>query len=144
MFKNKKIYIVFLILILCVVGIYTFEKIDVKKTDVKKEDTIDNGVAFINIFNGNTGKEIEVDNKDDINKILENLKNIEFIKDGSSKDFDGYSFSMNFYDTNMNKIDSVTINSTDTIIYKDYFYKDKSNSIDNDFIKSLFSKYSNN
>ena len=56
MFKNKKIYIVFLILILCVVGIYTFEKIDVKKNDVKKEDTIDNGVAFINIFNGNTGK----------------------------------------------------------------------------------------
>lgn len=139
MFKNKKIYIVFLILILCVVGIYTFKKID-----VKKEDTIDNGVALINIFNGNTGKEIEVDNKDDINKILENLKNIEFVKDGSSKDFDGYSFSMNFYDTNRNKIDSVTINSTDTIIYKDYFYKDKSNSIDNDFIKSLFSKYANN
>lgn len=45
---------------------------------------------------------------------------------------------MNFYDDNMNELDSLTVNSTNTIIYKDYFYIDESDSIDYNFINSLF------
>lgn len=138
MLKNKKVYIVFVIFVLCVIGIYAL-----KKPNIKTADIIDNEVSVIKIFNGNTGKEINVDNKEDINKIIKNLNNAEFKKDKSSKDFDGFSFSMKFYSLDGKEKEIITINSSDTIIYNDYFYKDKNNSIDYDFINSLFSKYTN-
>lgn len=138
MLKNKKVYIVFVIFILCVIGIYAL-----KKPNMKMADIIDNKVSVIKIFNGNTGKEINVDNKEDINKIIKNLNNAELKKDKSSKDFNGFSFSMKFYNLDGKEKEIITINSSDTIIYNDYFYKDKNNSIDYDFINSLFSKYTN-
>ncbi|WP_300385671.1 hypothetical protein [Clostridium sp.] len=137
MFKNKKRYLIFIFSIFCVLSIYYIYN---TKHNVKAED-ITHNISLINIFSGNTGKEINVDNKDDINRIIMNLNNIEFQKDKSSKDFDGYAFAISFYDLKGTKKDSVIINSINTIIYNDYFYKDRNSSIDYDFINGLFNKY---
>jgi hypothetical protein len=141
MYKKKRIYVISIISILCVVCVYYIYS--APKASIKSVDINPNEISIISIFNGNTGKKINIDGKDDINRIITNLNDIDFQKDKSSKDYDGFSFSTDFYDLDGNKIDHVTINSKDTIIYNDYFYKDKNSSIDYDFIGSLFDKYNN-
>ena len=141
MSKKKKIYVASIISIFCVVCVYYIY--NVSKSSSKLLDIKPNEVSIISIFNGNTGKKINIDDESDINRIITNLNDIDFQKDKSSKDYDGFSFSTDFYDLDDNIINHVTINSKDTIIYNDYFYKDKDGSIDYDFIGDLFNKYDN-
>ena len=140
MSKNKKGYLILIVLVLCALGIYY---VYTQRSNDNEENIVSDGITMIKILNGNNGKEIEVNKKDDINKIIDNLKSIDFQKDKSSKDFEGYSFAINLYDIKDNKKYSIGINSEDTIIYDNYFYKSKNSSIDYDIIHSLFGKYDN-
>lgn len=140
MYKKKRIYVVSIIFILCIVCVYYIYS--VPKASILS-DIKPNKISIISIFNGNTGKKITIDDKDDINRIIVNLNDIEFQRDKSSKNYEGFSFATDFYDLDGNIIDHVTINGKDTIIYNDYIYKDKNSSIDYEFIRSLFNKYNN-
>jgi hypothetical protein len=96
-----------------------------------------NKVSEIRIISGNTGKEYEIKGRTDIEHIVDNLNSITFIKDKSSKSYTGFSFSMAMRDKGGKDSWSCIINSTDTIIYNNYFYKDKTSSIDFDYINNL-------
>jgi len=137
MLKNKKIYFILLIFILILIGVYGMNNKTRSKGNIV--DILPTEVSVIKIFNGNNGKEINISEKEDIEKIIKNLNQINFEKD-RKVDTDGFSVSMVIYDLEGNENKSLTINSTDTIIYNDYFYIDKNDSIDHDFIKSLFEK----
>lgn len=137
MFKNKKMYFILFIFILILIGLYSINNKTKSKGNLV--DILPNKVSVIKIFNGSNGKEINVSEKEDIEKIIKNLNQINFEKDRKA-DIDGFSFSIKIYDLEGNENKALTINSTDTIVYDDYFYIDKNNSINYDFIKSLFEK----
>lgn len=143
MFNIKRNYFILLIFILLLGGVYYINNTTKSKgnpLDVYSSDS-SSEVSVINIFNGTNGKEIKVDKKSDITRIIQNLNAIDFEKDKSSKDFDGFGVSINIYNAEGKLNKSFAINSTDTINYNDYFYVDKNKSIDYEFIKGLFEEY---
>lgn len=91
----------------------------------------------IEIFDGNTGKRYKITEQSSIEHIVNNLNSITFVRDKSSKNYSGFSFSTTIKDKNGDSIWNGTINSPDTIIYNEYFYVDKSSSIDYNYIKNL-------
>lgn len=141
MIKSKRKYLILLSLILIIIAIYCANTLS--KPKVKLVDFTSNEVSLINIFNGNTGKEINVDESSDISKIISNLNTIKFVKDISNEDYTGFGFAMDIYDLDGDKSMSITVNAPNLAIYDGYFYKAKSNSIDYNFIEGLFGKYKN-
>lgn len=139
--KAKRNHLIILLSLL-LIGLVIYCGISLLKPKVKLIDFSGEKVSKINIFDGNTGKEIDVDERSDINKIISNLSTIEFVK-GRENNRDGFSFAMIIYDLEGNKKDTITVNHSSFVIYDGYFYKDKSNSIDYEFIASLFKKYKN-
>lgn len=141
MLKSKKDWILIIIVSLFI-GIITYCVYSL--TGERKIVDIDPEiVSKIDVFDGGTGKAISIDGKEDIERVISNLNNITFIKDKSSKEFLGFSFSISIYDNKVRLYKQLVINSNDTIVYKDYFYKDKLKSIDYDYIDSLYEKYDN-
>lgn len=94
-------------------------------------------VASIEIFNGNTGKEYKITEQSSIDHIVKNLNSITYTKDKSSKGYDGFSFATVIKDKDGKELESCIINYTNTIIYKDYFYRDNTSSIDYGYIEKL-------
>ena len=94
-------------------------------------------VSEIEIFDGNTGKRYKITEQSSIEHIVNNLNSITFVKDKSSKNYSGFSFNTTIKDKDGDSIWNGTINSSDTIIYNEYFYIDKSSSVDYNYIKNL-------
>lgn len=94
-------------------------------------------VSSIEIFNGNTGKEYKITEQSSIEHIVKNLNSITFTKEQSSKNYDGFSFATVIKDKDGKELENCTINSLNTIIYKDYFYRDSTSNIDYDYIDKL-------
>ena len=141
MLKNKKVFILIVIVSLFI-GIITYYVCS--STSERKIVDIDPAlVSKIDVFDGGTGESISIDGKEDIERVISNLNDISFIKDKPSKEFSGFRFSTSIYDNQGRLYKQLTINSNDTIVYKDYFYKDKLKSIDYDYIDSLYEKYDN-
>ncbi|OCT16689.1 hypothetical protein A8709_08450 [Paenibacillus pectinilyticus] len=97
-------------------------------------------VSKIIIFNGGTGVELELTNKDDIEHIINNLRGITFQKGKSSFGYMGFSFKTTVYDKKGKPVKQLIINSEDTVRYKGYFYKAKGSLIDYTYIKKKFEK----
>jgi hypothetical protein len=98
-------------------------------------------VSKISVFDGNTGKHIEITERDDIQHILDNLNRITFHKGKLSIGYMGYSFKITVYNNKGKAINRFIINSTDTIRYKGFFYKAHGKPIDYEYIKKLYDKY---
>lgn len=94
-------------------------------------------VSSIHIFDGNTGKSISITNKNNIKHIIKNLNSIIFSKGQLAVWYMGYSFKVTIYKNDESVYKEFIINSKDTIRNGLFFLKDKSNSIDYDYIKRL-------
>ncbi|MDG5789261.1 hypothetical protein QA612_17515 [Evansella sp. AB-P1] len=99
-----------------------------------------NKVSKITIFDGNTGYDIEITDEDQIDHIITNLNAVTFQKGKSSFGYMGYSFRTTIYNQKRKRLKDFIINSNDTIRYKGFFYTDKAQSIDYDYIKDLISE----
>lgn len=95
-------------------------------------------VSKIVIFNGNNGNEIEITDRSEVEHIINNLKSISVKKEKISVGYMGYSYRTTIYQSNDRAYKSFIINSEDTIRKDPFFYKDRSRSIDYNFIKTLF------
>lgn len=100
-------------------------------------------VSKITIFDGGTGMEAIITDEKDINKILEKFTDVTYIKEGSAKGFNGFSFSTKIYDKKGKIYKSFIFNRNNIITYNDYFYKSDESKIDStfiDFVENLFNK----
>ncbi|GMK41303.1 hypothetical protein PCCS19_43590 [Paenibacillus sp. CCS19] len=98
-------------------------------------------MSKIIVFNGSTGKQIEITEPDHIQHIVDNLNGITFHKGKMSLGYMGYSFRTTVYDNKGKVIKRFIINTPDTIRYQGFFYKAPGNQIDYDYIEKLFDHY---
>lgn len=95
-------------------------------------------VSKIEIFDGNLGKSVTVTETADLEHIITNLNGITFRKDKFSLGYLGYRFRVTIYRDDGKKYKELIINSTDLIRYGSFFYTDKTNSIDIEYLSNLF------
>jgi hypothetical protein len=95
-------------------------------------------VSKIEIFDGTMGKSLTVTEAADLEHIITNLQEVTFHKGKSSFGYLGYRFRVSIYNENGKKYKELIINSTDVIRYGNFFYSDKTNSIDVEYLSNLF------
>ncbi|MGI2295033.1 hypothetical protein [Paenibacillus sp. GXUN7292] len=130
--RRMSLLLVSIILVLLYGSTYLPHKI-VKVTPSK--------VSKIVIFNGNTGYQIEINEKEDIEYIIRNLNGISFQKGKMTSGYMGYSFRTTIYNNKGKSVKGLVINTTDTVRFNGFFYKAKNNLIDYGYIESMFEKY---
>lgn len=79
-------------------------------------------VKVISVFNGNTGVEFEISDADEINQIVENIKDVSMKKSGISLGVVGYSFRLRFLDGAGRELESFVLNSPGAIRKDPFFY----------------------
>lgn len=97
-------------------------------------------VSKITLFDGNTGNELDITDEADIKHIINNLNQVTFQKGKPSFGYSGFSFNTTIFDKDGKAIKELTINSTDTIRYKGFFYTSVDHSIDYEYIEQLVRK----
>ncbi|MFD1019481.1 hypothetical protein [Thalassobacillus hwangdonensis] len=97
-------------------------------------------VSKITVFDGNTGEKVEITDEADINHVILNLNEVTFRKGKPSFMYSGYSFDTTILNHEGKSLMELTINTSDTIRYKGFFYTAVENSIDYDYMESLVRK----
>ncbi|ADU28785.1 hypothetical protein [Evansella cellulosilytica] len=127
--KNKKV-----LLLVPFILVFTFALTYIPHSVVSMNPS---GVSKITIFDGNTGSETVITEKDHIEYIITDLSDVTFQKGKSSFGYMGYSFNTKIYNEKGKVVKELIINSEDTIRYKGFFYTAKDELIDYDYIKNL-------
>lgn len=97
-------------------------------------------IEHIEVFDGTTGKQFTITDRDEIEHILHNIQSQTFSRGKISSGYNGFSFSMSFYAYDTVLIDSFIINS-DTTIRKDPFFYHCGGSLCYDYLAELRDKY---
>lgn len=132
---KKKIAILLsvIVILLVTIAVWYNAPIDLMNLDP-------NRVMKIVAFNGNTGKMTHIENKDQIQHIVDNLNNIEIKRSKLSTGYSGFSFDVTIYLSDDNEADcwnDFTINSEDTIRKDPFFYSVIKGKIDYNYIKNI-------
>ncbi len=85
------------------------------------EDVEETEVASISVFNGATGRSFVVKDPNEIAGLVGALRGVKLERSGISENYDGFAFSLSFFDVDGNKLDAFIINS-DTALRKDPFF----------------------
>ncbi len=100
-------------------------------TDIKSAEKIE-------IVSGIDGTSCDITDKENISYIMENINSADYDKKESSGSYTGWSYTLNFYDSDGNISDKIVILSESRIDYDGYIYEIKDNTgIDISFIESL-------
>ena len=94
-------------------------------------------IAAITIFDGNTGSESEITKQKDITYIVENIQSVPVRRTGISILEMGYRFRMTFTDEKGKLVETLTINSTDTIRKDPFFLTSEEGGLCFDYIWDL-------
>ncbi len=105
------------------------------------EGVTENEVASVTIFSGSTGKQMVIEDREEINTIVGNIQSLKLKRNGFSFDYVGFSFSLTFKDKDGNVIDSIIINNKDTIRDNRFFYKCESGEICFTYLQELADRY---
>ena len=101
-----------------------------------KADSSD--IAYIDVFNGNTGKHFTVSEKNQVDDIVHNLSTRRV-----SRSFpkllpsSGFGFTLKFYDKNENVCAKMTLNSKSNILKGMFYHKSWTSSLCYDYLKEL-------
>lgn len=76
------------------------------------------------------GQRVEITDTDAIQKITENIVSIQFEKEESSKNTDGFGPIIQWYDSNNDVIEVISITGEKSIIYNNYFWTATDGNID--------------
>lgn len=99
-------------------------------------------VKSISVFDGNTGKDFDIKDTDEICYIVENIQGSKIERDKVSIGYSGYSFRVRFCDGVGKEMESFIINGVHTI-RKDPFFYHSDGDLCYDYLKELEDKYSN-
>ncbi|MBP3361098.1 MAG: hypothetical protein J6N52_09620 [Clostridia bacterium] len=94
-------------------------------------------VSAINVFNGNTGKRYVIDDKDDIQYIIENLQNADFKIRQLSVGYIGTGFNLEFIGNNGKRMDKVVINSDNTLRKDPFFYTENNSALCTEYLENI-------
>lgn len=94
-------------------------------------------IAYIDVFNGNTGKHFVVKNTDAVTHITDNLSTHYVTRLSPVLPSSGFGFAMKFYDENGNVLADVTMNSKSNIKKGSFYYKSWTSSLCYDYLKEL-------
>jgi hypothetical protein len=117
--KGKKISLLILVVVVVAIAISAAWYFS-PKTFLKGIEP--SNVSSIAVFDGNTGNSFVIEDKSEIQYIVENIQSFAMTREKVSVGYSGYSFRMNFYDNSGKEIDSFIINSADTIRDDPFFY----------------------
>ena len=99
-----------------------------------------NEVAKITIFDGQNGNEVIIEDRANINHIINNLNVVKFKKGKLSIMYMGYSYKTTIYNNKGKVVEELIINSSDLIRYKGFFYTATNNKVDFDYLSNLVRK----
>lgn len=116
--KGKKV-LKWLIVPLLALMIVVWYRIPVKALGGIRTDR----VAKIEIFDGNTGYEVDVTSPEQIRSITDNLSSVKVKRDGVSLFRMGYRFRMVFLDANGQELGKLILNAPDTVRKDPFFYR---------------------
>ncbi|WP_445001734.1 hypothetical protein [Exiguobacterium alkaliphilum] len=94
--------------------------------------TSPSSVSRIHIFDGQSGYELDLIDRDDIYAVMRNLNDVTFQKGKVSFGYMGYAYRVTLYGQDGDELDEFIINSEDTLRYHGFFYTAKSGKIDYD------------
>ena len=92
---------------------------------------------MIRLRSGLDGAEVDITDQEDIRRITENINVLKFEKGYSSKDYDGWSYSLTWYDSQGKALDSLTVMTGNRVSYHDFFYVSVGGGIDTPFFDQL-------
>ncbi len=93
----------------------------------------------VKIFSGSTGRSVEITDAEVIKTITDDINSHKFTKDKSSKNWEGFSYYITWYDANGKQMEEVIVMNGSRIRYNDYFYdkEECSCEINTEYIKDL-------
>ena len=86
--------------------------------NIKIED-----INYIYVFDGNNGKEFTINNRNDVEYIVNNIKNNKVKINSLSLGYMGYGLKIKYMDSKGKTLLSFILNSKDTIRKNPFFYK---------------------
>ena len=99
-----------------------------------------NEVMEIVVFNGNSGNTTHIEDKEQIQHIIDNLNDVEVKRSRLSAGYSGYSFKVTIYLSDGNEAgdwNNFIINSDDTISKDPFFYSVIKGKIDYNYIENI-------
>lgn len=76
------------------------------------------------------GRKLEVTDVDTVQKITKNIASVQFEKGESSENYNGFGPFVDWYDTNGNYIEGISVMAGETIIYDGFFWTAMEGNID--------------
>ena len=128
---GKQIFRIIYILLICCILVGCSQKKMSLGTLMEDAD-----FTNIQIMDGNTGNLIIL-NIEQTDQLYEMLKDIEVMRDKSSKYHTGWSYAITFL-YGPKEVDEFLIIGGNKISYNNYFYIDLNSSIDREYLKALF------
>ena len=132
---KKKIVILLSVVVVLLVGVAVWYNAPI---DLMNLDP--NEVKEIVVFNGNTGNSTHIQDKEQIQHIIDNLNDVKVKRSKLSIGYSGYSFKVTIYLSDGNESDdwnNFIINSDDGIRKDPFFYSVTKGKIDYDYIENI-------
>lgn len=132
---KKKISILLSVVLILLVGIAVWYHAPINLMNLGA-----NEVMEIVVFNGNSGNTTHIEDKEQIQHIIDNLNDVEVKRSKLSAGYSGYSFKVTIYLSDGNEADdwnNFIINSDDTIRKDPFFYSVTKGKIDYNYIENI-------
>ena len=132
---KKKISILLSVVLILLVGITVWYHAPINLMNLDA-----NEVMEIVVFNGNSGNTTHIEDKEQIQHIIDNLNDVEVKRSRLSAGYSGYSFKVTIYLSDGNEADdwnNFIINSDDTIRKDPFFYSVIKGKIDYNYIENI-------
>ena len=132
---KKKISILLSVVLILLVGIAVWYHAPINLMNLDA-----NEVMEIVVFNGNSGNTTHIEDKEQIQHIIDNLNDVEVKRSKLSAGYSGYSFKVTIYLSDGNEAgdwNNFIINSDDTIRKDPFFYSVIKGKIDYNYIENI-------
>ncbi|MBR4082153.1 MAG: hypothetical protein IKK21_10255 [Clostridia bacterium] len=100
-----------------------------------------NEVAAIAVFNGTNGHHMMLEDRADIDAVVDNIQSVKLQRGKYMPDVDGFVFSLTFTGRDGRKIDSFIINNSSELRDDPFFYECKNGELCSDLLWALEDRY---
>ncbi len=109
----------------------------------KKTVTFDiDGASKILLMSGSSGETVEITDEETIKYITDNINSMTFNRHESSRQHNGWSYSLRWYDSDDNLIEYIVVMNATRIDYDNYFYNEMDADVEIDiaYLEELLSE----
>ena len=132
---KKKIFVLLSVVLILILGVAVWYNIPIDLINLDP-----NEVMEIVVFSGNSGNTTHIEDKEQIQHIIDNLNDVEVKRSRLSAGYSGYSFKVTIYLSDGNEAgdwNNFIINSDDTIRKDPFFYSVIKGKIDYNYIENI-------